>query len=437
MFEEVLLEQNSFWEDPLTIKENLIVRSKLKTVTSALDLRQIIVITGIRRSGKSTLLKESLNYLINTKKTNPKNILYLNLESPHFEKYKNDPKYLDIIYKEFLELNNIKKDTKRYLLLDEIQFFKNWQVFVKSRYETDNVKFIITGSNAWLLSQEFSTLLSGRSISFTIFPFDFKEFLSYKGTPFSSNKEKIKNKLKIKKEIDNYLQEGGFPEIVINKNKKINKELLFNYYKNILYLDIVPRFNIKDTNNLEKLSNYLLNNITHKYSYNKLSAHLGFSDKTIKEYISNLEKSYLVFELNKFDYSFKKQINSLKKLYVIDNGLLNAISFKFSKDLGKLYENLVFIELKRKNADVYYYTTKSNLEVDFLVFEKTKVVSLIQVCYDLDNLNTLERETKSLMEASKELKCNNLIIINNNLDKEEKIKNKTIKFVSLWKWLLE
>lgn len=437
MFEEVLLEQNPFWDEPFKIKENLVIRNKLTTISSSLDLRQILVITGIRRSGKSVLLKELLNYLINIKKINPKNILYLNLESPYFEKYKDDSKYLDIIYKEFIDLNNIKKDIKKYVLLDEIQFFKNWQVFVKSRYETDNIKFIITGSNAWLLNQEFSTLLSGRSISFTIYPFDLKEYLSYKNININSDKEIIKSNVKIKKEVKNYLQEGGFPEIVINKNKETNKEILFNYYKNILYLDIVPRYNIKDTNNLEKLSNYLLNNITHKYSYNKLSSHLGFSDKTIKDYILNLEKSYLLFELNKFDYSFKKQINSPKKLYVIDNGLLNTISFKFSKDLGKLYENLVFIELKRRNAEVYYYISKNNSEVDFLVFEKTKVVSLIQVCYDLDDLNTLERETKSLIESSKELKCNNLIIVNSKLDEERKIKNKTIKFIPLWEWLLE
>jgi uncharacterized protein len=437
MFEEVLLEQNPFWDNKLKVKDDLVIRNKLSQLSSNLDLRQILVITGIRRSGKSTLLKELLNSLINIKKVPSKNILYLNLESPYFEKYKNESKYLDIIYKEFIELNNLSSDSKKYLLLDEIQFFKNWQIFVKSRYESDNIKFIITGSNSWLLSQEFSTLLSGRSIAFTIFPFDLKEYLLFKNINWDSKKELIKNKLKIIKEFDNYLFMGGFPEIVLNKNIESNKEILSNYYKNILFLDIVPRYNIKDTTNLEKLTNYLLTNVTSNYSYNKLGKYLNFSDKTIKEYLGYLEKSYLLFELNRFDYSLKKQINYSKKLYVIDNGLLNSISFKFSKDYGKLYENQVFIELNRKYSNIYYYVTKNNLEVDFLIFEKNKVNKLIQVCYDVTDVNTFERETRSLIEASKELRCKSLLILTKDVEKEEIIGNKVIKFVPLWKWLLE
>jgi uncharacterized protein len=437
MFEEVLLEQNPFWDKKLDVNEDLVIRNKLKIISSNLNLKQILVITGIRRSGKSTLLKEILNELINIRKISSKNILYLNLESPYFEKYKNDPKYLDIIYKEFIELNNLSLKSKKYILLDEIQFFKNWQVFVKSRYESENIKFIITGSNSWLLSQEFSTLLSGRALSFEIFPFDFKEYLLYKKILFTNNKNLIKNKLKIIKKFNYYLFEGGFPEVVINKNKLVNKEILANYYKNILFLDVVPRFNIKDTDNLEKLANYLMTNVTSSYSYNKLSKYLKFSDKTIKEYITSLQKTYLLFELNRFDYSFKKQINYAKKLYVIDNGILNSISFKFSKDYGKLYENLVFVELNRRFEKIYYYVTKNNYEIDFLVFEKNKVKQLIQVCYDLTNINTYERETRSLVEASKELKCNDLLILTNNVEKQEIIKNKKIYFVPLWKWLLE
>jgi hypothetical protein len=437
MFEEVLLEQNPFWDKDLDLNKDLVVRNKLKILLSKLNLKQILVITGIRRSGKSTLLKEILNELINIRKISSKNILYLNLESPYFEKYKNDPKYLDIIYKEFIELNNISSTSKKYLLLDEIQFFKNWQVFVKSRYESDNIKFIITGSNSWLLSQEFSTLLSGRSLSFEIYPFDFKEYLLFKKINFINNKDLIKNKLRIKEEFNNYLFEGGFPEVVVNKNKVANKDILANYYKSILFLDVVPRFNIKNTGNLEKLTNYLITNVTTTYSYNKLGKYLNFSDKTIKEYISNLQKVYLLFELNRFDYSFKKQINYAKKLYVIDNGILNSISFKFSKDYGKLYENLVFVELNRRFEKVYYYITKNNYEIDFLVFEKNKVKQLIQVCYDLTNINTFERETRSLVEASKELNCNDLLILTNGLERQEIIKNKKINFVPVWKWLLE
>jgi predicted AAA+ superfamily ATPase len=437
MFEEILIDQNPFWYNSLKINSDIITRNKLKNLASYIDIKQILVITGIRRSGKSTLLKELLNELINIKKVPSKNILYINLESPYLEKYKNDPKYLDLIYKEFLELNKLGSDSKKYLLLDEIQFFKNWQVFVKSRYESDNIKFIITGSNSWLLNQEFSTLLSGRSISFEIYPFDFKEFLLSKKIKYLTLKDKINNKLKIIKNLDSYLFKGGFPEVVLNKDEFVNNEILVNYYKNILFLDVIPRFNIKEINNFEKLANYLFNNIANNYSYNKLGKHLKFSDKTIKEYINYLEKAYLIFELNRFDYSFKKQINYSKKLYVIDNGLLNSVSFKFSKDYGKLYENLVFIELKRRYSNLYYYITKNNFEIDFLVRKDDNVKELIQVCYDLSDLNTFERETRSLISASLELECDNLIIINKDLDKEIEVDSKKIRLISLHNWLLE
>ena len=266
MFEEILLEQNPFWDDKVHLDKDLVIRNKLSNLSSHMNLKQALIITGIRRGGKSTLLKELLNYLINIKKVNSKNILYLNLESPYFEEYKHNPKYLDIIYKEFIELNNLSSTSKKYLLLDEIQFFKNWQVFVKSRYESENIKFIITGSNSWLLSHEFATLLSGRSINIVLYPFDFREYLTHKNINFKLKQDILKNKFKIIKEFNGYLFEGGFPEIVINKDKRMNKEILSNYYKNILFQDIVPRFNIKDTNNIEKLSYYLITNITNSYS---------------------------------------------------------------------------------------------------------------------------------------------------------------------------
>ena len=216
----ILIEQNKHWQD---IKYTSVKRIKLDKLISYLPLRQIITITGIRRCGKSTLVKQAINHLIETG-VNPKNILFLNLEHPYFLEYKHDANYLNTIYDEYIKLINPKG--KVYCVFDEIQYFSNWQVYIKNKYEISDIKFIITGSNSSMLSNELNTLLSGRGLSIHLDTFSFEEFLDYKQIDYKSEFDQIANKIDIARAKDEYLKWGGFFEIFDIEDETIKKNFL-------------------------------------------------------------------------------------------------------------------------------------------------------------------------------------------------------------------
>ncbi len=230
---------------------------------------------------------------------------------------------------------------------------------------------------------------------------------------------------------DFYLENGGFPEFV----KFNDSEYLIRIYEDIIYKDIIVRFNIRNVNNFKNLVNYLFNNITKEFSYNALSNILGVSSTTsVKEYISHLCESYLIFEIHKFDFSLKRQYLSNKKIYVIDNGLRNAVSFRLSPDKGKLLENLIFIELKRRFNEIYFYKTKNNYEIDFLV--KDDSFRIIQVCYDISSQTTLKREIRAIQNAMDELNIDVSYLLTYNTRETLSYGNKLINIIPAWEWLL-
>ena len=229
------------------------------------------------------------------------------------------------------------------------------------------------------------------------------------------------------------LQNGGFPEIVIEKRKEIKKEILANYYKNILYQDIIPRFEVKKTKEIENLLLYLFSNIGQGYSYNSLSGFLKIHDKTIKEYIGFFEKSFLLFELSNYQYSLKKQENYPKKVYAIDNGFISAVSFSFSENYGRFLENAVFLGLLEAGKSVYYYLGK--YECDFIVKEGRKITEAIQATKILDN-NNEKRELRGLFGAMEKFNLKEGVIITGSQEEERNIDGKKIKIIPAWKWLL-
>lgn len=430
MFEKILEEQNPHWRKKPYKK--YVKRSCLNKLISFLKTQMIISIFGVRRSGKSSLMKILINYLI-SKKINPKNILFLNLEHPYFAKYANEIKYLQNIFEEYLKL--MKPKGKIYIFLDEIQFFADWQIFVKALFEQKNVKFIISGSNSKLLSSDISTLLTGRTLILELMPFSFLEVIKLKKIPIKTELEIHKNKRKIKNFFDSYLKYGGFPEILLTKDTKIRFEMLASYVKTILYQDVIFKMQIKKAREVEKLFVYLISNNSNLFSYNNLSKFFDISDKAIKEYIKNFEESYLLFEIEKFSYSVKKQLFNPKKIFSIDTGIINATSFKFSENIGAFLENIIFLELKRLNLKIYYFKTKNNLEVDFLV-QKAMIFSLIQVSFSLKDKKTKKREINSLIKAMEEMKLKEAVVI--TYDEEEDIfyENKKIKIIPIYKYLL-
>jgi uncharacterized protein len=399
-------------------KELEIVKTQIyirrDTEIKNLDNNLIKVIIGPRRVGKSFLVLHSL-----------KNFAYVNFD---------DEDLINLINQDEI-IDNLKEiyGNFKYLFLDEIQNLDRWELFV-NRLQREGFNLIISGSNSNLLSNELSTHLTGRYLQTIVFPFSFKEYLRY----FKSETES-----EIKSKLNTYLETGGYPEIIV-KNLE-DSEYLKLLYDSIIFKDIVKRYNIRNSKKLEELSRFLLNNISNLFSYNKIKNTLSFdSVNTVKEQIKFLEETFLFFELKKFSFKIKEQDNSNKKIYLIDNGFFKKKSLSLTKDYGRLYENLVAIKLKYYELvgkiNFFYYKDTNNYEIDFLIKRDTKIISLIQVCFDITDIETKKREMRALISASKDLKCNDLIIITSEYEGVEDFSwystKRKIRFIPLHNFLI-
>lgn len=400
MIKNILNEQNRHWFGE---KKEYAKREKFELLLQYLPLKQIITITGIRRCGKSSLAKMAVNNLIENG-TDPKNILFVNLEQPYFLEYQKDASFLGKIYEEYLKLVN--PSGKTYVIFDEIQFFDNWEVFVKSKYESSDIKFIITGSNSSMLSSELATMLTGRALNIHLDTFSFKEFLDYKGVDCSNELQQINNKIQIARAKEEYLKWGGFYEVFEIEDEFAKKDLLISYARNIIYRDIVPRYHIRNSQTVEKLFFYLLNNATTVLNYTTLAKTFDLSDKTIKEYISYFEDSFVMKRVDKFHTKPKERIKSVKKLYITDNGFLQIVP-KRTQNLGTVLENSVYNFLYSKAEEVTYI--KDNYEIDF--YDET---TLYQVSYDIEDEKTKQRELRAFKHFEKQCKNAKLITFDTN-----------------------
>lgn len=431
ILKEIIISQKKIFLN----KKDLFGRAILKDFYKKYGrLKEIIVITGIRRVGKSSLMKLIWEeFKIKNRLTNEQ-FFYVNFEDERLISFdKNDFQKLIQIY---YELNSPAKNKKIFLFLDEIQNVKYWEKWLNRLHEENKFKIFITGSNSTLLSSELATALTGRNVSITLFPLSFYEFFVY----FKNNdltKQSfydLEQKVKIKKEFQKYLKLGGMPECV----KTESPELIQEYFKNILLRDIVNRRNIKHKQGLNELAHILLSNAGQIYSLRNLSKSIEIGNiNTIKNYIQYLEESFLFSKLPFFSFSYKAQIYNPHKIYVADISFFNNIAFKFSENKGTIYETIVYLALKTdKNNEIFYYKTKKNFEVDFLIKKGNKIDSLIQVSSNMLNAKTIEREERALVSAMDELKVSKGIIISESLEKEKKLLNKKIVYIPLWRWLL-
>jgi len=279
-----------------------------------------------------------------------------------------------------------------------------------------------------------ATMLSGRSIISQIYPFSFREILGAKKVSCRDKIESSSNEPKIIKHFNDYLKYGGFPEIVFENDAAVRKEILINYYKNILFQDIIPRFEIKKTKEIENLLLYLFSNVGQNYSYNSLGKAFGMQDKTAKEYISFFNQAFLLYEISNFQYSLKKQENYPKKSYVSDTGFIKAISFQFSENYGWILENAVFNQLLRQGDKIYYYRGK--LECDFVVKDGLKIIKAVQVAKNLD-LKNEKREIGGLLEAMDKFDLKEGFILTENQEEKRVIGKKIINIMPAWKKLIE
>jgi len=376
--------------------------------------KQITVVSGVRRSGKSTLLRQFAEKFNNE-------FYYLNFD---------DERLVDFSLEDFEVLMTAfqKMYPSKTIFLDEIQNIERWERFARRLYE-ENYKIFITGSNAKLLSSKLTTHLTGRYFKIELYPFSFKEFLSFKKVDWKKKGTDIR--VKILKNFEEYLKKGGFPEYVKYRDSEFVKRI----YEDVIYKDILTRFNIREVKSFRELAGFLFSNFTREISYNSLKNILGFkSAASVKNYIGFLESSFLIFELYKYDYSLKKQFVSNKKVYVIDNGMKNAVAFSFSEDRGKMLENAAFLELKRRGREIYYF--KGKRECDFVVKEKNKITLSIQVTNNLNKGNQ-KRELNGLLEAMKEFKLKKSLILTGDQEYTIKKDGYVIEVAPLWKWMLE
>ena len=395
-------------------------RDTLENLKETISAPQVTVITGLRRVGKSTLLAQVVKkYLKN-------DFYFVNFEDERLLNFQVSD--FDVLHETLISLFG----EKRTFLFDEIQNVPEWERFVR-RLHDQGYKFIVTGSNASLLSQELGTRLTGRSIRVELYPFSFGEYLDFRKvkTP-DLNVLTTRQKGNLRKLADEYISFGGIPDALKYPELGVHKAL----YDDVLYRDIATRYKLDNVKSLKELAFYLVSNTASLVSYNKLKDLLKLgSVNTVINYVDYLENSWLFFVVNKYAYSVKEQQIAAKKIYGIDTGLIQSVGFSFSQNKGKLMENMVFLQLRRKYLDVYYYKTTEDYEVDFFL---PSGGSLIQVAQHFDLEETRERELRALVNAAKEQKrTKKLVIVTESEKSELEREGLQIQVVPLYEWLLQ
>ena len=423
----------NFWEKE--IATGIPRQYYLERIKKFLSTDEVVALTGVRRCGKSTILLQALAELF--KANVPRaNTLYVNFEDPKFYNSLNID-LLDNIWQAYIDY--LKPKGKVYLVLDEVQKVKGWEHWVRSKYDRkENVKIFITGSNAELLSPEFATILTGRHLQLPVTPLNLREFMQFKGMNMESGKLwNVKNKAKLLNLSLEYLVTGGFPKVVLTEDELLRKELLSQYFSDILTKDIVERYRVKDVSKLRNLALFYSTNFTRSYSFNKVKkvADFSLSLDSVHRFSHYMESAFLISFLQRFSYSIKNQMQAQRKVYLVDNGIHNAVAFKFSEDKGKLLENAVYQHLRNTNREVYYYSEKK--EVDFVCKQGLKVKELYNACYSLSDKETLLRETAALIEGMKyfKLKESTIIIAEGN-KRQISEQGFTISIVPFYEWAL-
>ena len=400
------------YQDSIT-RTNVIPRTLEPIIKKELHSPFVVIISGIRRCGKSTLLLELKH-----------NAYYVNFD---------DERFINLTVADFALLEETLYELfgeREFFIFDEIQNISGWERFVRRLHEADK-KVFVTGSNATMLSKELGTHLTGRTVSYTLYPFSFKEFLLFKNISFDHKNLSVTQRAQIKKTFLEFMYTGGFPEFL----KTNNVQYLQSLYENILYRDIITRYKLTAEQAVKQTALYATSNLGKLVSYNQVRKLVGLSSATtVREYLDYFENSFLFFQLAKFDHSLKAQSFANKKIYCIDSGLASYVGFRMSKDSGRMLENIVFIQLKRLGKEIYYSQTTSS-ECDFVIKEGMNIVKAIQVCYDLHEENE-KREIKGLIEACKTHKLRNGLLL--TYDQEDSFEKDGVRItvMPVWKWLI-
>lgn len=411
LLKSVLFDQQKLRWNTLNVRRNF--------PTSYQNNQEIVVITGIRRCGKSTLLQQ-------IRAEQSEKDYFINFDDERLIQFKVED--FQLLYETFIELFGVQKT----FYFDEIQNITGWERFVRRLHDYGN-KVYITGSNANMLSRELGTHLTGRYVTMELYPFSFREFLEFNGKALTQgDMYSTEGRSELKAMFSKFVLFGGFPVFLENQNDNYMKSL----YENILYRDVLVRNNLTNEKELLELVYFLASNVSRLSSFNSLAKTIGIKNaSTISNYLQFIQNTYLIFQVNKFDFSLRKQIQNPRKTYFIDQALVTRLGFLFSEEKGRLLENIAFIELKRRGQEVFYYRGKN--ECDFLIRQGTQITNAIQVCYSFDTPETKARELNGLTEAMKTYFLNEGFILTNDTEEDTVIDGLNIRIMPVWKWILQ
>lgn len=420
--EQVIIYQNTHWRNKKY--QGLFERSCLKRIKNKLEVQAIQVLAGVRRCGKSSIFKLLINDLM--EKVNPKKILFLNLDDPVFHTItENASNLYDII----TLAEKITNEKIEYLFLDEIQNVYLWEKFVKSIFDSQMFKKIfITGSNSSMLHGDLATLLTGRYLIDNIFPLSFVEILKIK--KLSSTLDVVENKSRVLQIVDNMLEYGSFPEVFKSKDKTNKIEMTKTYYDSIISKDCILRNNVRDKKTFFDLAGFLTSAFSSTYTYNSLSKAIETNENTVKSFLGYLKDSYILHTITNFSYSQKISKRPKQKIYWTDNGIINAVAFRFSENKGRLFENLVFNELTKLGINPIHFYNEQN-ECDFIFEDQYGNRTAIQAVFEITNEN-LARETKGLDKVKELYDVKKGIILTYN----QSIDLSGYEVVPFWKYVI-
>ena len=403
---------------------------KNRQIQIPLDTAKIITLIGSRRAGKTYLMYQIISQIMETHAK--QNIIYINFED---ERLMDENLNLGDIMDAYFELY---PETKKeiWFFFDEIENINGWEKFVRRVYDNYSKNIFITGSSSKLLDKEIASSLRGRAITYEIFPLSFSEYLSFRDINHHDTNS-TRNRAKIVNAFNDYLMNGSFPETVF-LNSEIRKKTLQTYFNVMIYRDIIERHKLTNLTAVKYFIKKAIANTSNRISINKIfnelkSQSVKVSKESLYEYMEYAQDCYMLYFMNIYDLSLAKQSVNEKKMYCIDNGLINASTFKLSKDFGRLLENLVFLELRRRNNEIYYHSGKK--ECDFILTREQEPHTAIQVTYNFDE-TTRAREISGLNEAMTKYNLPEGIILTIEQETEFDYEHKRIKVIPVWKWLL-
>jgi predicted AAA+ superfamily ATPase len=403
-------------------------------------VRKIYAFPGCRRAGKTHIMFQIIDWLSRDLGIGREKIFYINFEDERI------PKKTEVLTSLIPVLMECAGEGEMFLFLDEIQEIPNWERWLRRVYDSyRNIKFFASGSSSKLAAKEIPTALRGRALSFEVFPLSFREFLGFKGITYEKELEYTDRMIgRLRGHLREYLQQGGFPEVVMEENLRIKRMIVQEYFRTIVGRDIAERYGVKNFQLLSNFLKYLLNSTYFSIykAYNSLrSAGQKAGKGTLFSYLEHAESVYFTYTVPIFSHRVKDQMAYPRKVYFVDNSFINFVGIRFSENFGRLAENAVFLQLRRRQAmdpelEVYYWKSRDGKEVDFVVKKGLGVRQLIQVCWDPTDEETRKREIGGLVKALEEFGLKRGLVLTEDFEEDEEIKGKTVSYRPIWKWLL-